>query len=244
MDALTKPVFISGCNRGGTTILADLLSEHPDLCNVGAGHTYSEGQYIWRLRFPDRSHHRWAVEPWRSQMRKTAADATPERVTFFREQFGAAVDGPGRLLEKTPANAVRIPFIAACFPDAFFVHVIRDGRDTVCSLMARKVALRYAPQQWVGAHTTAIPDLEALAPERVVYVRYEDMLAAPARVLREIARRLELTADEAAEARFAAAGERLLTTPASRWPALPERDRAYILGVIGDLQARLGYPAE
>src|SRR5437773_9828347 len=55
------PVFISGCNRGGTTILAKLLGRHPDLCNIGEGHAFTEGQYIWRKRFPDTRRHRWAV---------------------------------------------------------------------------------------------------------------------------------------------------------------------------------------
>jgi hypothetical protein len=241
---LDKPIFISGCNRGGTTIVADLLSEHPEVRNIGAGHSFSEGQYIWRMKFPDRSRHRWAVEPWRSQMRKTAGDATPELVRFFRDRFGAELAGRGRFLEKTPANAVRIPFIDACFPDAFFVHVIRDGRDTVCSLMARKVALKYAPLQWVGAHTTALGDLAALAPERVTLVHYEELLAEPTRLLCEIAARSRLAADDRIATRFHEAAARLIEPPASRWPFLDPRDRAYILSVIGDLQGRLGYPVE
>src|SRR5436305_5522161 len=106
------PVFISGCNRGGTTILAKLLGRHPNLCNIGEGHAFTEGQYIWRQRFPDTTRHRWAVEPWRRRMRKTEADATAERVEFFRTQFVAAASGR-RFLEKTPANSVRIPFINA-----------------------------------------------------------------------------------------------------------------------------------
>lgn len=241
-DELNGAVFISGCNRGGTTIMAELLSAHPELCNVGEGHTYSEGQYIWRLKFPDRSRHRWAVEPWRSQMRKTAADATPEVVGFLRERFAAEVTGRGRLLEKTPANAVRIPFIDAAFPGAYFVHVVRDGRDTVCSLMARKVALKYAPHQWVGAHTTALPDLERLPPERVIIVRYEELMADPTRQLLDVARRCELCHDAAIETCFGEAAGRLVKTPLSRWPSLPASQRQFVMGVIGELQGRLGYP--
>jgi sulfotransferase family protein len=239
-----RPIFISGCNRGGTTILADLLAAHPQIKNVGEGHTYSEGQYIWRLKFPDRSNHRWAVEPWLSQMRKTAAHATPELVRFFRERFSAEVGPCQRILEKTPANAVRIPFIDACFPDARFVHVIRDGRDTVCSLMARRVALRFAPWQWVGAHTTALADLGALPPERVVIVRYEALMASPVRGLCEVARACELRVDEGVSQIFAATAARQIEPAVSRWPQLSEARKQFVLGIISELQMQLGYPLE
>ncbi len=237
------PIFVSGCNRGGTTILARLLAEHPEICNIGTG-PFSEGQFVWRQKFPDRSRHRWAVEPWKSRMRKTAADATPELVRFFRARFAHAVGARGRLLEKTPANAVRIPFIDACFPDCHFVHIIRDGRDTVCSLMARKVRFRYAPLQWVGAHETALADLERLPPGRVSILRYEDLLAKPAEVLERLARGCGLRMDEAARRALAGAAARDLRRPASRWPNLSPRQKRYALQVIGDLQTRLGYPTE
>jgi len=42
---------------------------------------------------------------------------------------------PVRLLEKTPKNCLRVPFLAALFPDARFVVLRRDGRATVSSLM-------------------------------------------------------------------------------------------------------------
>ena len=43
--------------------------------------------------------------------------------------------GPVRLLEKTPKNCLRIPFLRALFPDARFVFLRRDGRATISSLI-------------------------------------------------------------------------------------------------------------
>jgi hypothetical protein len=40
-----------------------------------------------------------------------------------------------RLVEKTPANALRIPFLRAVFPDALFVHLSRDPRQNITSLV-------------------------------------------------------------------------------------------------------------
>jgi hypothetical protein len=38
-------------------------------------------------------------------------------------------------MEKTPSNCLRVPFVRQIFPDALFIHVIRDGR--ACATSAR-----------------------------------------------------------------------------------------------------------
>jgi hypothetical protein len=42
---------------------------------------------------------------------------------------------PLRLLEKTPENCLRLPFLVALFPDARFIFLIRDGRANISSLI-------------------------------------------------------------------------------------------------------------
>ena len=44
-------------------------------------------------------------------------------------------DTPVRLLEKTPENCLRLPFLLALFPDARVLYLTRDGRTNVNSLM-------------------------------------------------------------------------------------------------------------
>jgi len=240
---LGAPIFVSGCNRGGTTILSHLLAAHPDVRSVGRG-PFHEGQYVWRQQFPDWSRHRWALPPWRWYLRRTAAHATPERIRFFREAFAREVTEPGRMLEKTPANAVRIPFINAIYPDCKFVHVIRDGRHTAASLMARGVWLPFAPHQWVQAHRTAIPDLAQLPAERVVRVRYEDLVSSTAPVLLDLWRGCGLRlSGEDVESALQSARMRV-ERPDNRWALLPRWNRRFILSVIQDLQTELGYPLE
>ncbi|MFN3649516.1 MAG: sulfotransferase family protein [Armatimonadota bacterium] len=237
------PIFLSGCNRGGTTIMARLLSAHPEVRNVGRGQ-FCEGQYIWRRRFRDFSRHRWAIRPWLWHMRKTEEHATPELLEFFRREFLAALDGKGRMMEKTPANAVRIPFIDRLYPDCQFVHVIRDGRHTTASLIARRVLPPYAPHQWVGAHRTALADLARIAPERVTLVRYERLIQEPEQTLEEICRRTGLDWSESSRQQMLAAAAGSLENPASRWERFWPLQKRYILSVIGPLQAELGYPVE
>ena len=42
--------------------------------------------------------------------------------------------GKPRLLEKTPQNCLRVPFLHAVFPDAKFIHIIRDGVESSLSI--------------------------------------------------------------------------------------------------------------
>ncbi len=44
-------------------------------------------------------------------------------------------DRPRRLLEKTPENCLRLPFLLEIFPDARIIHLTRDGRSNISSLM-------------------------------------------------------------------------------------------------------------
>jgi hypothetical protein len=77
--------------------------------------------------------------------RLTAKDATPAIVAELRRRFAAQLrdrEGnparPGaavRLLEKTPKNALRVPFLLEVFPDARFVFLHREVRANLSSMM-------------------------------------------------------------------------------------------------------------
>ena len=57
--------------------------------------------------------------------------------TFFRSVYAwlmrYQLEGDLRFCEKTPTNAFLLPFLCSAFPDAQFVHIIRDGRDVAAS---------------------------------------------------------------------------------------------------------------
>jgi hypothetical protein len=43
--------------------------------------------------------------------------------------------GGERIVEKTPSNCLRVAFIRRVFPDAYFLHITRDGREAVPAIM-------------------------------------------------------------------------------------------------------------
>jgi hypothetical protein len=54
----------------------------------------------------------------------------------------AALDGGHRFAEKNPENSFLVPFLAAEFPGAQFIHIVRDGRDA---------AVSHAEKPWLAA---------------------------------------------------------------------------------------------
>ena len=77
--------------------------------------------------------------------RLTRSDATTAIVAELRQRFAGRIhdrDGqpPGsgasvRLLEKTPKNALRVPFLLEVFPDAQFIFLQREPRANLSSMM-------------------------------------------------------------------------------------------------------------
>lgn len=121
---IESPIFVIGCPRSGTTLLVNLLALHPDLCNL------SEGAEIWAPEdFDDpQVDHVWTADA----ATDARIDALHRRFEFFRQRAGG-----GRLLNKRPRSSVRLPFLHRAFPDATILHILRDGRAVVRSLMKR-----------------------------------------------------------------------------------------------------------
>lgn len=119
---LARPIFMIGCSRSGTTLAAGLFGLHPDVAD------FSEAHEIWdprHYRDPEADHH------WTSaQATQAEAIRLHARFEYVRRYLGKE-----RFFNKNPRSSVRIDYIRAVFPDAVFVHVIRDGRAVVASML-------------------------------------------------------------------------------------------------------------
>lgn len=111
----------------------------------------------------------------------------------IRQVFGlyAWQEGKQRYGDKTANYVLDIPLLAELFPEARFVHAIRDGRDVALSWLdtgwdfgpqtVEEAALywRYYIQR--GRRTGA-----QLGPHRYCELHYEDLVADPAGALRDV----------------------------------------------------------
>ena len=136
-SSIERPVFIVSAPRSGSTMLFETLAKSDALWTIGdESHQLIEG-------LPQLSVGPLGVE----SNRLTEANADPITAQQIRARFaqrlinrdGAArwgrATGPVRMLEKTPKNSLRIPFIRAVFPDALFVYLYRDPRENLSSIM-------------------------------------------------------------------------------------------------------------
>ncbi len=110
----------------------------------------------------------------------------------------AAMHGKERWADKTPPYLAHVDELAAVWPDARFVVLVRDGRDVALSLMS----VPFGPNNvWAAARFWAEGirrglDAEARHPGRVLTVRYEDVVAEPRASVQRVCRFVELDYDE------------------------------------------------
>ncbi|MFC1666055.1 sulfotransferase [Pseudomonadota bacterium] len=116
-----NPVFIIGCPRSGTSIFNKMISECQDVANL------SEAIYIWSPGDTDIY----------SNHVKSATDVSPEEEKRIKGAFGfyQFLKRKRIFVNKCPRSSVRVPFIRAIFPDAKYIHVYRDGRAVVNSII-------------------------------------------------------------------------------------------------------------
>jgi len=138
--ALIRPVFIIGCGRSGTTVLGHVLGKHPSLAFLNEPRDiwlYEPRTDIWSARARVRG----------GRLRLVGADVEPAAAAKIRRAFAAEVrlQRAERLVEKLPINAFRVGYLAGMFPDALFVHLIRNGLDVAAS-----IARQAEHAQWFG----------------------------------------------------------------------------------------------
>jgi LPS sulfotransferase NodH len=169
-------VVVLGAGRSGTTWLHRLLTAHPKAAGIDTGETWifaSAGQF-WRAH-----QERAGIETWIDEEHLLAAiRACCDRV--IASGMTRLRPGATHFVEKTPAHVWHLPLIARMYPNAAFVHLIRDGRDVALSLTRAEGT----PQEPGAAAThwaNAVRTVRAAAPglNRYTEVRYESLLADP-----------------------------------------------------------------
>jgi hypothetical protein len=132
---LRRPVFIIAAPRSGSTLLFETLASSEQLVTLGGeAHWLVEDIESLRPDAPGVGSNRLtalhATDPVARDMLKTieihVRDSEDRRVALSAES---------RLLEKTPKNALRIPFFNQLYPDALFVFLWRDPRENLSSII-------------------------------------------------------------------------------------------------------------
>lgn len=205
LGSSAPPVVVLGVSRSGTTLLKEMLDRSSELAIP------SESYFIPQLwdRHGERSSVEALTEDLGRIVRVREWGVTPADVRArvggdarFRDVIDAVYRtyaerrGKSRYGDKTPAYMQRLPLLDAVFPDAQYVHIVRDGRDAGLSFMAMKRRPRFnagRPRrlaEFACAWRLEIEDARRfggrLGTGRYREVRYEDLVVEPEARLREI----------------------------------------------------------
>ena len=169
------PVFIVSPPRSGSTMLFETMARAPRLFTIGdESHRLIEG-------VPQLSPESRGFE----SNRLLAEDATPAMAETLRRRFYEALrdrdgqrpppDQPVRMLEKTPKNSLRVPFLARVFPEARFIYLYRDPRQVLSSMIEAWTTGRFRtyPQLpgWTGRGVVAVARARLARADRAAAAR-------------------------------------------------------------------------
>jgi hypothetical protein len=191
-------VFVVGSPRSGTTFLAGAIGSLPGFVDLGE---------VAPVK---------AAVPELAALPPDDASIRLRRILALSRRVGLV--GSVRAVEQTPEMAFLVRAVPPAFPQARLVHIVRDGRDVVCSLLEQPwlrhdqrraddagVAYGAYARFWVEPERRA--EFETATDARraawvwrsyltaarrgdVHELRYEDMVADPARVGSELAKYL------------------------------------------------------
>jgi hypothetical protein len=273
MPAGDAPVIVLGVRRSGTTLLRVMLDRNPAL--AVPDESYFVPQLARRHRgtveaasFVEDLRRLPALAEWGLPADAVAARLRPgmttgEAIAAVFEAY-AAERGKPRWGDKTPLYMQHLPLLERLFPEASFVHLIRDGRDAALSFLSvpegimtegwgyPRDAAGFACQ-WATEVRTARALGGRVGPGRYLELRYEALVADPAGELRRTCSFAGLEYDEAmlgyvgqTESARKEHQQRLNEPPSvgvRDWSTeMPVADREAFEAVAGDLLAELGYP--
>lgn len=205
------PVFVVGMNGSGTTMLADSLGRHRNLymfkleAKVLPYFLHRVGMYgdLTRLdakrRLADdigRTKPFWHVNGQRPLVVSDDRLSQNGYCGVVHGVFGelAAREGKDRWGEKSPMNLPHIFALGTAFPDAKFVHIIRDGREAAQSFHRRYGSHPvHTIYRWKRLVALGREQGKKLGYERYVESFYEALTEDPERELKRLCKFLGLT---------------------------------------------------
>jgi protein-tyrosine sulfotransferase len=203
-----QPFFIVGSGRSGSTLLRRMLMAHPSVHIPPE--TYVPPQAI--QRYSSQANANWntladlvlATFEYHpefdkfnislrelSHRQKTIPDEKRNLAQLIDSIYRYHAEQQGKTItrwgDKTPLNTFYLPSIYAVFPDAKFVHILRDGRDCIASMITQLSGynVETAADRWLNA-VRAANKFSSSHPDACYRIRYEDLTLDPEKSLSQL----------------------------------------------------------
>jgi hypothetical protein len=198
---MARPVIVLGVGRSGTTLLRVMLDRNTTLAIP------YESFFVLPLAHRHRRRpkldafvedlerfyqlYEWGISSEDVRRRLREGMTTGEAIAAIFEVY-AKREGKPRWGDKTPLYMQHLPLIERLFPDAVWVHLVRDGRDAALSFLSLPEG--FSGKTWAQPRTAAQFAArwraEILAARRLkghyLELRYEDLVTEPERELRRV----------------------------------------------------------
>jgi glycosyltransferase involved in cell wall biosynthesis len=191
-------IFIMGCNDSGTSLLYNILGEHPQIGKI-ASESVNESRF-----FPS------FISNVLPSLKLGVDRAWSERRDIFRltEKYNHLDENRLRydwlnfvkiknrdskpyLIEKTTENALRSRWLQKVFPNSYFIGIVRNGYAVSEGLRRNSgYHIERCARHWNNVNKTMLEDSRYLRNFKLV--TYEDLTGQPEKALFEIAEFLGL----------------------------------------------------
>ncbi len=184
-----KWVFIIGCYNSGTTLLARILEQHPKIAGLPA-----EGHFLTNKLITPRSAGVSRLWTEKENFFTIAADEKKELAKDVLKDWKKHVTKRNAefILEKSPPDIARLFWLQKNFPDACFIHIVRNGYAVALGI-EKKISdkfgnkpelLHKAANQW--KRSAEIFRRDSVNLNKVIEISYEELTENPVETVKQI----------------------------------------------------------
>jgi len=236
---IKKPIFIIGVPRSGTTLLYRFLTQHPEigwfsketlkkfltddymnfvhlrrriygLLSIPYPMDEFTARFFSTMNYPIEAGYLWN----KTFQKNWECKVAEKNLVTLKQTIVETLDEQKkeRFLSKVPKNSIRVLAINKYFPDSKFIHIIRDGRSVVNSMLRRAVenplgyfgiplktndekmtVVEKHTLQWIQVINDIRKASTSLEKNQYLEIKYEDLIKKPARNLSIITKFCELS---------------------------------------------------
>lgn len=257
------PIFIGGVGRSGTTLLRVILDSHSNIACGPELKVFAQLVMTWHN----------IEERYKNSLLDYGISSNDTKEIFsemmyqFLEKYRIK-QNKNRIAEKSPNNVVLFSHLHYLFPKSPLIHVIRDGRDVIASLLTmdwldhegkpvpytkdpKQAALYWRDVVKLGRN---FQNYSQSNRESYFEIKYEDLINSPETTLKELFNFINEPWEEevlsfhkknrnlANESSADQVSQKMYKTAIGRWKEdLSKEQIAIIKPLIEDLLIELGY---
>jgi hypothetical protein len=211
---LPNLAIIGGCGSSGTTLLANLLNQHPAVISGPELNFFNHHEILdisllqtakkklLLNRCPVEGYHElsgflryrsyFGINPSQFEDWVMNSETSVDLIKKLRNHI-LTHSGKSYFIEKTPTNVYNFMGLSKLDPVINLIHVVRDGRDVTVSLMKRGWSLFRAGSRWLY---DTLSGLTARGSNGYLEIRYEELVREPFSILQVIFEHLSLPFDK------------------------------------------------